>query len=128
VREYALLRHAVWNFELPALLVRAIALFQLGRRHEARTALDKASELYRARVAKPTGSALGGEWHDRVIAEVLRREAEAMLLDSTFPVKPFAPRANRRPGQSHPCSKLVSGQNLAAGPGRECLKDGETFQ
>ena len=75
----------LWNFELPARLVRAIALFQLGRPHEARTALDKASELYRARVAKPTGSALGGEWHDRVIAEVLRREAS-----------PMAPPARRR--------------------------------
>jgi hypothetical protein len=81
----------LWNFEIPARLVRAMALFRLGRPDEAGTTLGKASALYWTRVASPAGAAPGGEWHDKVIVEVLHREAETMLLDSKFPVDPFVP-------------------------------------
>jgi serine/threonine-protein kinase len=79
-----------WNRELPAHLVRAMALSRLGRLDEARAALATASDLYRARVANPGGRATGDDWHDRVICEILRREAEAVFLDRDFPADPFA--------------------------------------
>jgi serine/threonine protein kinase/Tfp pilus assembly protein PilF len=80
-----------WNRELPAHLVRAMALSRLGRPGEARAALGRASDLYRAVVASPGGFIRGGDWPDRLIAEILLREAEALILDSTFPPDPFAP-------------------------------------
>jgi hypothetical protein len=79
-----------WTRDLPAHLVRAMALSRLGRRGEARAALARASDLYRTRVANPGGRAVGADWHDRVICEVLRREAEADILDRDFPADPFA--------------------------------------
>jgi serine/threonine protein kinase/tetratricopeptide (TPR) repeat protein len=79
-----------WNRELPAHLVRAMALARLGRRDEAGAALARASELYRTKIATPGGRAQGGGWHDRVICEVLRREADALFLDRDFPADPFA--------------------------------------
>ena len=79
-----------WNRELPAHLVRAMALCRLGRRDEAGAALARASDLYRTKVANPGGRAAGGDWHDQVICEVLRREAEALFLDRDFPADPFA--------------------------------------
>jgi tetratricopeptide (TPR) repeat protein len=81
-----------WNCELPAHLVRAMALCRLSRRDEAGAALARASDLYRTKVAKPGGRAEGGDWHDQVICEVLRREAEADFLDRDFPADPFARR------------------------------------
>jgi hypothetical protein len=53
--------------------------------------LVRACELYVTCVAKPGGSLPGGDWPDRIIGEILRREAEALLLDPTFPADPFAP-------------------------------------
>jgi tetratricopeptide (TPR) repeat protein len=79
-----------WNLELPAHLVRTLALARLGRRGEAGAARARASDLYRTKVAKPGGRAEGGDWHDQVICEVLRREAEALFLDRDFPADPFA--------------------------------------
>jgi tetratricopeptide (TPR) repeat protein len=79
-----------WNRELPAHLVRALALSRLGRRDAAGAARARASDLYRTKVAKPGGRAAGGDWHDRVFCEVLRREAEALFLDRDFPADPFA--------------------------------------
>jgi serine/threonine protein kinase/Flp pilus assembly protein TadD len=80
-----------WNCALPAHLVRAMALLRLGRPGEARAALDRASELYRTVVATPGGPTRGGDWHDQLIAEILFREAEGLILDPTFPADPFAP-------------------------------------
>jgi tetratricopeptide (TPR) repeat protein len=79
-----------WNRELPVHLVRAMALSRLGRRGEASAARARASDLYRTKVAKSGGRAEGGDWHDQVICEVLRREAEAVFLDRDFPADPFA--------------------------------------
>jgi tetratricopeptide (TPR) repeat protein len=78
-----------WNRELPAHLVRTMALSRLGRPHEADAALVRASDLYRTKVASQGGRADGGGWHDRVVCEVLRREAEAYSLDRDFPADPF---------------------------------------
>jgi tetratricopeptide (TPR) repeat protein len=79
-----------WNRELPSHLVRAMALSRLGRPDEAGAALVRASDLYRTKVASQGGRAEGGGWHDRVVCEVLRREAEASSLDRDFPADPFA--------------------------------------
>jgi hypothetical protein len=67
-----------------------MALARLGRRDEARAARARASDLYRTKVANPGGPAGRGGWHDRVICEVLRREAEELFLDRDFPADPFA--------------------------------------
>jgi hypothetical protein len=79
-----------WNREFPAHLVRAMALGRLGRRDEAGAAPARASDLYRTKVASQGDLADGGGWHDRVVCEVLRREAEAYSLDRDFPADPFA--------------------------------------
>jgi tetratricopeptide (TPR) repeat protein len=79
-----------WNRELPSHLVRAMALSRLGRPDEAGAARARASDLYGTKVAKLGGRAEGGDWHDRVICEILRREAEAYFLDRDFPAEPFA--------------------------------------
>jgi tetratricopeptide (TPR) repeat protein len=81
-----------WNRELPAHLVRALALGRLGRRDEAGAARARASELYRTKVANPGGRAEGGDWHDQLICEVLWCEAEAYFLDRDFPADPFKSR------------------------------------
>jgi tetratricopeptide (TPR) repeat protein len=87
-----------WNRELPAHLVRALALGRLGRRDEAGAARARASELYRTKVANPGGRAGGGDWRDQLICEVLRREAEAYFLDRDFPADPFARRTDPQTG------------------------------
>jgi tetratricopeptide (TPR) repeat protein len=79
-----------WNRELPAHLVRAMALARLGYRDAAGAARARASDLYRTKVANPGGRAEGGDWHDQVSCEVLRREAEAWFLDRDFPADPLA--------------------------------------
>jgi serine/threonine protein kinase/Flp pilus assembly protein TadD len=79
-----------WNRELPAHLVRAMAWARLGRRDEAGAALARAADLYHGKVANPGGRTEEGDWHDRVICEVLWREAEADFLDRDFPADPFA--------------------------------------
>ena len=79
-----------WNRELPAHLVRAMALARLGRRDEAGAARARASDLYRTKVANPGGRAAGGDWHDQVICEILGREAAADFLDRDLPADPFA--------------------------------------
>jgi tetratricopeptide (TPR) repeat protein len=78
-----------WNRELSAHLVRALALSRLGRRDEAGAARARASDLYRTKAANPGDRAAGGDWHNQVICEVLRREAEALFLDRDFPADPF---------------------------------------
>jgi hypothetical protein len=79
-----------WNREHPAHLVRAMALSRLGRPDEACAAVVRASDLYRTKVASQGVRADGRGWHDRVVCEVLRREAEASSLDRDFPADPFA--------------------------------------
>jgi tetratricopeptide (TPR) repeat protein len=83
-----------WNCELPAHLVRAMALRRLSQCDEAGAAMARASDLYRTKVANPGGRAEGGDWHDQVICEVLRREAESDFLDRDFPADPFACRTD----------------------------------
>jgi serine/threonine protein kinase/Flp pilus assembly protein TadD len=78
-----------WNCEIPAHLVRAMAQFRLGRFAEARASLARASDLYRTKVVNRGARAEEGDWHDKVICEILQGEAQADLLDRDFPVDPF---------------------------------------
>jgi hypothetical protein len=78
-----------WNREIPAHLVRAMALARLGHPDEARAASAMACIIYRTRAVHTADPAPGGDWHDHVICEILRREAQALLLDPTSPADPF---------------------------------------
>jgi tetratricopeptide (TPR) repeat protein len=78
-----------WGRELPSHLIRAMALSRLGRTGEAGAALVGASDLYRTKVASPGGRTEAGDWLDRVICEILLREAGASSLDRDFPSDPF---------------------------------------
>jgi serine/threonine protein kinase/Flp pilus assembly protein TadD len=80
-----------WNLTIPAHLVLAMAHTRLEHTDEARAALARALEIYQTDVASPNGLRSGGDRHDRLICDVLRREAEALYLDRTFPGDPFAP-------------------------------------
>jgi tetratricopeptide (TPR) repeat protein len=80
-----------WYFEVPARCVHAMALSRLGRRDEARAALERASELYRSNAPQNIALDPGPHWNDHLICEVLHREAEAVILyDPIFPADPFA--------------------------------------
>jgi serine/threonine protein kinase/Flp pilus assembly protein TadD len=74
-----------WNREIPAHLVRAMAWTRLGHPDEARAALTKACKLYRTRAAQGVDQTPGGDWHDHLICQILRREAQTLLLDTTSP-------------------------------------------
>ncbi len=76
------------NITIPALAVQAMALHQLGRSSEAGARIGRARRLLRssARTVEPY------QWADRLIAQILLREAEAVVVyDPVFPADPFAP-------------------------------------
>jgi serine/threonine protein kinase/tetratricopeptide (TPR) repeat protein len=80
-----------WNFEVPAGCVRAMALLCLGRRDEARAALEKVSGLYRANAPQTIAPDPGWFWPDLLICDILHGEAEALIVfDAAFPADPFA--------------------------------------
>ena len=62
----------------------------MGREFAVPVPRARASDLYRTKVASPGGRADEGDWHDQLICEILRREAEAYFLDRDFPAEPFA--------------------------------------
>jgi serine/threonine-protein kinase len=79
-----------WNLTIPTHLVLAMAQTRLRHIDEARASFARALQTYQTDVASPGGLRTGGDRHDRLICDVLRREAEALFLDSTFPGDPFA--------------------------------------
>jgi serine/threonine protein kinase/tetratricopeptide (TPR) repeat protein len=80
-----------WNLTIPANLVRAMVQSRLGHHEAARAILAGAIAVDRTVLAGRGEPRLGGDRHDRLICEVLRREAEAVtLLDPAFPGDPFA--------------------------------------
>jgi hypothetical protein len=81
-----------WNSELPARLVRAMALHRLGRTAQAMADLHTASKRFcHWQASNICRLDRRGGWHDRFIAGVLVREAEALILDTRFPTDCFAP-------------------------------------
>jgi serine/threonine protein kinase/tetratricopeptide (TPR) repeat protein len=79
-----------WNLTIPAHLVLAMSQTRLDHIDEARASLARALRTYQTDVASPGGLHTGGDRHDRLICDVLRREAEALFLDRTFRADPFA--------------------------------------
>ena len=64
----------------PAYLVLAMAHHQLGQREEAEQALKKARAMMEQReIPKEDSGDYGPHWHDWVICQLLRREAETLL-------------------------------------------------
>ncbi len=69
------------KLQLQALVlsVLAVAQHQLEQPEDAQKALTQASELIDVHLPKLATGELGGTWHDWLIAEILRREAEAVI-------------------------------------------------
>jgi tetratricopeptide (TPR) repeat protein len=65
-----------WDLTVPGLLVQAMARQRLGQAGPARQTLARA--LQRLRQTVPRVADAGGSWHDWLICQVLRREAEAL--------------------------------------------------
>jgi WD40 repeat protein/tetratricopeptide (TPR) repeat protein len=82
---------ADWNRTLPALLIRAMAQYRLGRGGEAREALGRADETFRKQRPRHDSGDLGANWHDWLICEALRREAGVLIPAAVLPADPFAP-------------------------------------
>jgi hypothetical protein len=78
-----------WNCVVPSHLLRASALAKLGRTAEARAALAKADEIDRLQRPKPGTPEYADLWHERVLIDRLRTEAEGHVLDAGFPRDPF---------------------------------------
>ena len=80
-----------WNVAVPARFLRAIALERLGRSGEARRDFAEATTQLR-RIGPGAGPLdLGANWHDVLICETLRREAEVLILPPELPADVFAP-------------------------------------
>ena len=80
-----------WNMTVPALYVRAMALSRLGRTGEARAALARGAAIQDGLGAPGPIGDHPLATHDTRACQVLRREAEAVvLLDPAFPADPFA--------------------------------------
>ena len=77
----------------------ALARFRLGREAESRRDLHRASEtLRRSRPRLDRGQQYAAIfWQDWLVAEVLLREAEELLLDPGFPADPFVRAGNITP-------------------------------
>ena len=63
----------------PAYLVQAMAQHKLKRSDEARAALAKAADIVNAKLLKVQDTALDENWIDWLIAEILLREAQALI-------------------------------------------------
>src|SRR5262249_39184029 len=72
-----------WNLLVPANLLLAMTLQQLGRGGEALAQLTVARKIFDRDV--PTLDKTNeGEWHDLLICRVLRREADTLVYDAGF--------------------------------------------
>jgi tetratricopeptide (TPR) repeat protein len=80
-----------WNRDVPAHLVRAMANYRLGRIEVALAALERGAEVLRTQSPSLDGRDLATNWHDVLICEVLRGEAETLVRPPELPADPFAP-------------------------------------
>ncbi len=71
-------------------LILAMACQRLGRTAEARRELFSASEEITRDLGAGREIPPFGYWHDWLRIQLLRREAEALILDPDFPADPFA--------------------------------------
>jgi eukaryotic-like serine/threonine-protein kinase len=68
-----------WGYQSPALLMLALAQQRGGSAVKARDTLAREAELWQ-REAPATSEAAGGLWHDWLMRDILRREAEDVVL------------------------------------------------
>jgi WD40 repeat protein/serine/threonine protein kinase/tetratricopeptide (TPR) repeat protein len=68
-----------WNLTVPAHLILAMIQQQRGKPEEARESLARAVALFDRQAPRPGSSDYRGGWHDRLVCQVLRRQAEALL-------------------------------------------------
>jgi len=80
-----------WNCEIPARLVRAMALYQLHKVDLARSGLSDVSEITKANLPKLDHQDRDRFWHGKLICNLLFQEAEELILDTPFPADPFTP-------------------------------------
>ena len=71
-------------------LFLAMAYQRLGQPGPARQHLLSATEEIRRYLGSDREIPAHGNWHDILRFQILRREAEALILDSAFPADPFA--------------------------------------
>jgi hypothetical protein len=71
-------------------LILAMAYRRLGRTAEARRELSSASEEITRIVGADREVPPDGYWHDVLRIQLLRHEAETLILDPDFPADPFA--------------------------------------
>ena len=71
-------------------LILAMTCRRLGRNAEARRELSSASEEITRTLGAVREIPPFGYWHDWLRVQLLRREAEALILDPDFPADPFA--------------------------------------
>jgi Flp pilus assembly protein TadD len=69
--------------DVQACMVLAMASHQLDRRDQARAALAKGVEITETKLPKIDSGDLGPDWHDRIIAQTLLREAKALIEESS---------------------------------------------
>src|SRR5262249_31315545 len=73
-------------------VIRAMALFRLGRVEDGRRQLAMADALATQMGSDgPRRGPLPWHWNDWLRYDVLRREADGVLRDASFPDDPFAP-------------------------------------
>ena len=85
-----------WNRDVPVRFVRAMALAGLGRTADARATVAKAAAIERSQRPEPGTPEYVNLWHDRLVCDLLRTEANAHTLDAEFPRDPFATNAEVR--------------------------------
>ena len=72
-------KNASWNLTVPAHLILAMIQQRRGKSQEARESLARAVALFDREAPQPGSPNYSQDWHDRLICQVLRREAEALL-------------------------------------------------
>jgi serine/threonine-protein kinase len=68
-----------WSLTVTAHLIQVMIQKQRGKPREAKESLTRAVALFDRQAPKPGSPSYPQGWHDRLICQVLRREAEALL-------------------------------------------------
>jgi len=78
-----------WDLAPPAYLILAMAQHRLGEKTKSSESLGRAVQIMNEQV--PNLTAAGDSWHGWVMNQLLRSEAESLILyDPIFPADPFA--------------------------------------
>jgi hypothetical protein len=72
-----------WNRDVAACSVLAMAQYKLKRSDEARAALAKCVDIVNTKLPKLENGALGENWIDWLVAQILLREAQTLIEGQT---------------------------------------------